>query len=186
MVYPEIDILIDEVTPCLRDTQDNIFVDTHYEKIKPISQVTAQRMQTYEHWKFDWSAKDIQDCTIYALYADNSKSTQGLIACREYKNTKNIKGYIEVMLVESNPRNVGENAKYKGVGAHLFAIACKQSYEAGYDGIVVFYSKTELVKYYRETLHATVLFDRYMQLDTEASRILVQAYERKAAEMNGK
>lgn len=92
MAYHAVDILIDEVTPCLMDTQDKIFVDTHYEKIKPISQVTAQRMQRYEHWKFDWSAKELQDCDVYALYSDNSKSTQGLIACREYKDTQNTKG----------------------------------------------------------------------------------------------
>lgn len=120
------------------------------------------------------------DGNVYVIYL-NLKLSKGLIAYREYKDTQKTKGYIEITLVESNPENAGENAKYKGVGAHLFAIACKQSFEAGYDGIVVFYSKTELMEYYREALHATVLFDRYMQLDTEASRILVQEYERKAA-----
>ena len=45
------------------------------------------------------------------------------IVCREYKSTAKVGGYIEIALVEANPRNVGEKGRYKGVGAHLFAIA---------------------------------------------------------------
>lgn len=83
------------------------------------------------------------------------------IVCREYKNTAKVGGYIEIALVEANPRNVGEKGRYKGVGAHLFAIAS-------------------------QILHANVLHDRIMQLDTEASQFLVGEYAKKARDMNEK
>jgi len=177
-------MVIDEVTPCLRDTQDKIFVNTHYNKIKPISPEAAQKMRKFEFWKFDWSSDRLENCNVYALYAENSKATQGLIACREYRNTGKTKGYIEVVLAEANPANVGKSGRYRGVGAHLFAIACQESFDKGYDGFVTFYSKSELVEHYKEMLHATELFDRHMQLDSEAAAFLVHMYNMKAEEMN--
>ena len=61
------------------------------------------------------------------------------IVCREYKNTAKVGGSIEIALVEANPRNVGEKGRYKGVGAHLFAIAS-------------------------QILHANVLYDRIISI----------------------
>lgn len=179
----EIEIIIDEITPCLLDSKDNAYVDTNYEIIKPISHEVAAQMQKYEKWKFDWSDQDLQDCSIYALYVDGSSITQGLIACREYKNKGNTLGYIEVALAESNPKNVGENGRYKGVGAHLFSIASKLSFDLGYEGYVMFISKTDLVEHYIKTLKAEVLFDRTMQLTSSASKYLVEMYDRKARDI---
>lgn len=48
MKYYEIEIIIDEITPCLRDSQNNTYVDTDYEKIEHISSATASQMQKYE------------------------------------------------------------------------------------------------------------------------------------------
>lgn len=175
-----INIIIDEITPCLKDNKNNTYVDTNYEIIKPISKVTARQMQKYEGWQFDWSDRELANCIIYALYVENSKSTQGLIACKEYKNRGNVKGYIEVVLAEANPKNVGENGIYKGVGAHLFALASKLSFDLGYEGYVMFMSKTDLVQHYSETLHAELLYERIMQLDTRASEYLVSVYDKKA------
>lgn len=179
MRHYDIEIEADETTPCLKKL-DGTYVDTYYQIIKKISSQTAMEMIKYEKWKFDWSDADLADCTIYALYAEDSKSTQGLIACREYKNQGEVKGYIEVALVEANPKNIGKNGKYKGVGAHLFAIACEKSFELGYDGYVVFRSKSGLVSYYEQTLQAVELYDRYMQLDTSAAKRLVDIYQQKA------
>lgn len=179
----EIKIIIDETTPCLKDSVNNTFVDTRYEIIKPISQKVAMEMKRYGKWEFDWSDEDLSDCTIYALYVEGSQVTQGLIACREYKNRGNVKGYIEVALVEANPKNVGNNGKYKGVGAHLFSIASRLSFERGYEGYVTFISKTDLIEHYIERLHAEVLFDNKMQLNTKASEFLVGIYDKKARDM---
>ena len=91
--------------------------------------------------------------------------------------------FIEVALAEANPKNVGNEGRYKGVGAHLFSIASRLSFEKGYEGYVTFISKTDLVKHYIETLHAEILFDRNMQLNTEASEFLVKVYDKKARDM---
>lgn len=41
-------------------------------------------------------------------------------------------------------------------------------------------SKTDLVQHYLETLHAELLYERIMQLDTRASEYLVSVYDKKA------
>ena len=70
-----INIIIDEITPCLKDNRNNTYVDTNYEIIKSISKVTARQMQKYEGWQFDWSDRELANCIIYALYVENSKVT---------------------------------------------------------------------------------------------------------------
>ena len=184
MRHYEIKIIIDEITPCLKDNQSNTYVDTDYEIIDHISSSTALHMRKYEKWEFDWSDPDLDDCSIYALFVKGTKQTQGLIACREYKNQKQTKGYIEVALAEANPKNVGKDGKYKGVGAHLFSIASRLSLDLGYDGYVTFISKTNLVQHYIDELHAEVLFGSNMQLGTEASKRLVEIYDKKARDMD--
>lgn len=183
MKHYETEIIIDEITPCLKDSHTNAYVDTDYEKIGHISSLTALQMQKYEKWKFDWSDSDLDDCAIYALYVKDTKQTQGLIACREYKNQNQTRGYIEVALAEANPKNVGLEGRYKGVGAHLFSIASRLSLDLGYDGYVTFVSKTDLVQHYIDELHAEVLFGSNMQLGTEASERLVKIYDKKARDM---
>lgn len=184
MKHYEIGVIIDEVTPCLRDNLNNTYVDTTYEIIDSISPKAASEMQKYEKWKFDWSDQDLRDCLIYALYVESTKATQGLIACREYKTQGNTKGYIEVVLAEANPKNVGIMGKYKGVGAHLFSIASRLSLDLGYDGFVTFVSKTDLVQHYIDELHAELLFGSNMQLSTNASKYLVEMYDKKARDMH--
>lgn len=187
MKHYEIEIIIDEITPCLKDNKNNTYVDTDYEKIEHISSSAASQMQKFEKWKFDWSASNLDDCFIFALYVKGTKQTQGIIACREYKNQNKVKGYIEVALAEANPRNVGVEGRYKGVGAHLFSIASRLSFDLGYDGYVTFTSKTDLIQHYIDELHAEVLFGSNMQLNTEASKRLVEIYDKKARDMyNGK
>ena len=113
----------------------------------------------------------------------NGRKEQGLIACREYKDKNQTKGYIEVALAEANPKNVGLGGRYKGVGAHLFSIASRLSLDLGYDGYVTFISKTDLVQHYIKELHAEVLFGSNMQINPEASKRLVDIYDKKAREM---
>lgn len=180
----EISIYIDEITQCLLDSKTDRYVDTEYEKINSISTKTAENMKNFEKWKFDWSAPDLSDCDICALYVKGSKMTQGLLACREIKPRGNTEGYIEIVLAESNPKNVGSSGRYKGVGAHLFAIASKLSMDLGYEGYVQFVSKTGLVEHYQETLHADLLFDRVMMLAPKASQYLIDAYNEKARDKN--
>ena len=82
-------------------------------------------------------------------------------------------------IAETAPHNYTHKGIYSGVGAHLFAIACQVSLDAGYDGFVTFTSKSSLVEYYKEKLNAGVFRGRRMYIDEEAARILLDKYMRK-------
>lgn len=46
---------------------------------------------------------------------------------------------VKIHWVVANPKsngNLTKNKEYKGIGAHLFAIAAKISFDKGYDGFV--------------------------------------------------
>ncbi len=49
---------------------------------------------------------------------------QGRIALKHIRDQY----YTHVDIVEAAPFNIGQMGKYKGVGAHLFAVACKLSW----------------------------------------------------------
>ena len=88
-------------------------------------------------------------------------------------------GVADVDIVETAPHNYSHTGRYEGVGAHLFAIACQVSFDAGYDGFVAFTSKSDLVEYYKEKLNASVFRDSRMYIDEEAAQILLDKYMRK-------
>ena len=56
-------------------------------------------------------------------------------------------GVADVEIVETAPHNYSHKGIYAGVGAHLFAITCQVSLDAGCDGVVAFTSKSDLVEY---------------------------------------
>ena len=58
-------------------------------------------------------------------------------------------------LIESAGFNRGPQKQYVGVLGNLVAFACKQSFEANYEGFVVFESKTALIRHYEQQLGAT-------------------------------
>ena len=79
-------------------------------------------------------------------------------------------------IVEAAPFNVGHAGRYKGVGAHLFAIACKLSWDVGNEGYVQFTAKTDLVEHYRETLAAKSIDWHTMYIDSYGAVKLIQRY----------
>ena len=84
--------------------------------------------------------------------------------------------YTHVDVVESAPKNRGKNGKYQGVGAHLFAIACKLSWDVGNEGFVQFKAKTDLVEHYREALKAKNIDAQNMYIDSHAALNLIKTY----------
>ena len=65
------------------------------------------------------------------------------------------------------------------MGAHLFAIACQISLDAGCDGVVAFTSKSDLVGYYMDKLNAVEIMPRRMVIFEDAAQILLDKYMRK-------
>lgn len=78
--------------------------------------------------------------------------------------------------MEAAPDNVGKKGKFKGVGAHLFAIACKLSWDNGNDGYVQFVAKTDLIEHYIDTLNAKRIDWHTLYIDTYGASELINKY----------
>ena len=143
----EVDIEIDGLTNCLVNRITGEECDTQYRLIsKTITKADAEKLKA-EGWLFDWSIPHSNGYEIYELLIKGSDECQGLIALKHIRDQL----YTHVDVVESAPKNRGKNGKYQGVGAHLFAIACKLSWDVGNEGFVQFKAKTDLVEHYRYT-----------------------------------
>lgn len=164
----EVDILIDRITDCLIDTRTGVEVETEYRLRE-----TPIRPKDYKRWKFNWSITEKNGYHIYELFLKDDSTVQGRIA------VKVDGGVADVDIVETAPHNYSHSGIYEGVGAHLFAIACQVSFDAGCDGFVAFTSKSDLVEYYKEKLNAGVFRDRRMYIDENAAQILLDKYMRK-------
>ncbi len=164
----EVDILIDRITDCLIDTRTGEEVETEYRMRE-----TLIRPKDYRGWKFNWSITEKNGYDIYELFLKGDDTVQGRIS------VKADGGVADVDIVETAPHNYSHLGRYEGVGAHLFAIACQVSLDAGYDGFVTFTSKSSLVEYYKKKLNAGVFRGRRMYIDEEAAQILLDKYMRK-------
>ena len=168
----EVDIEIDGLTNCLVNRATGEECDTQYRLIsKTITKADAENLKA-EGWLFDWSIPHSNGYEIYELLIKGSEERQGLIALKHIRDQL----YTHVDVVESAPKNRGKNGKYQGVGAHLFAIACKLSWDVGNEGFVQFKAKTDLVKHYRETLNAKNIDAQNMYIDSYAALNLIKTY----------
>lgn len=79
-------------------------------------------------------------------------------------------------LIESAKFNKGKNKLYRGVAGNLVAYACKTAFEKGYDGVVSFVAKTQLIDHYALTLGAKVFIGNRMFIDTKEATILTTKY----------
>jgi len=79
-------------------------------------------------------------------------------------------------LVESAPFNKGKTKVYAGVPGNLVAFASKLAFQRGHEGNVSFFSKTQLVQHYIDTLGAMHVGGRIMIIDTIAALKLINKY----------
>jgi len=84
--------------------------------------------------------------------------------------------YNIVYRIELAPENIGKNKKIDNVAGTLFAYVAKDSLDAGFEGFVVFDSKTLLINHYVEKYGAKVLFGNRLYFDTKASKALINKY----------
>ncbi len=164
----EVDILIDTITECLIDTRTGEEVETEYR-----ARETPIRPKDCRGWKFNWSITEKNGYDIYELFLKGDDTVQGRIS------VKIGGGVADVEIVETAPHNYSHTGRYRGVGAHLFAIACQVSLDAGCDGVVAFTSKSNLAKYYMDKLNAVEITPRRMVILEKAAQILLEKYMRK-------
>ncbi|AEB15536.1 hypothetical protein [Treponema succinifaciens] len=168
----EIDIEIDGLTNCLVERATGQEKDTQYRLIsKTITKAEAENLKI-AGWLFDWSIPHSNGYEVYELLLKDTNERQGLIALKHIRNQL----YTHVDVVESSPSNRGSHGIYQGVGAHLFAIACKLSWDVGNEGFVQFKAKTNLVEHYRETLNAQNIDDQNMFIDSYSAINLIKKY----------
>ncbi len=168
----EIDIEIDDLTNCLVKRSTGEECDTQYRLIsKTITKAESEKMMK-EGWLFDWSVPHSHGYEVYELLLKGSDLRQGLIAIRHIRDQL----YTNIDIVESAPENRGSCGKYQGVGAHLFAIACKLSWDVGNEGFVQFKAKSNLVEHYKKTLNAQNIDEQNMFIDSFAALNLIKKY----------
>ena len=168
----EVNIEIDGLTNCLVNRATGEECDTQYRLIsRTITKADAEKLKA-EGWLFNWSIPHSNGYEIYELLIKGSEERQGLIALKHIRDQL----YTHVDVVESEPQNRGKKGKYQGVGAHLFAIACKLSWDVGNEGFVQFKAKTDLVEHYKETLKANNIDAQNMYIDSYAALNLIKTY----------
>lgn len=168
----EVDIQIDSLTNCLVLTETGEEYDTEYRLVaKTITKQEARELNS-QGWKFDWSVPHQNGYEVYELLIEDDNEVQGMIALKHIRDQY----YTHVDIVEAAPFNVGHNGKYAGVGAHLFAIACKLSWDAGNEGYVQFTAKTELVDHYVKMLNARCIDWHTLYIDSYGAMALIKKY----------
>jgi hypothetical protein len=123
-------------------------------------------------WTFNWHA-ELRDESkqVYKLTTVNNLSIiHGLISLTDKGD------HVFMGLIESAAFNKGKGKLYRGVAGNLVAFACKLAFERGYDGVVSFTAKTQLVEHYVQTLGAKLFGANRMFIDTRESLILVTRY----------
>jgi hypothetical protein len=134
---------------------------------------SSDKVSLKKNWLFDWRREmNTGGHTVWKVVIQNNPNViQGLIS------TSDKGDHIFVNLVENAYFNIGKGKVYEGVGGNLFAFACKQSFDAGYDGVVSFVAKSALIPHYNQMLGAEQLgASLRMVIDTEQSQKLVSRY----------
>ena len=161
-----------EVDKLTNSIQNVITGDSFSTDISIISAEDLKNVTKKSGWQFDWKMEFQQpERDVYKLTIVNNQSIiQGLISL-EVKSD-----HVYMHLVENAPFNKGKAKIYAGVPGNLVAFACKLSFQRGNEGNVSFFSKTQLVQHYIDTLGATHFGGRIMIIDTNAALKLINKY----------
>lgn len=127
-----ITFMIDEIVPCLRNTETGDIEETEVVRIKRKSFLSKFNQKT--GWFVNWS-KFKNDVEIYALVLKGTMDIQGLVAVKPEKESM----AVHIIWACTAPQNniyMFHKKKYSGVGGHLLAIASDISIKSGYDGVV--------------------------------------------------
>lgn len=149
-----IDIWIDDLVPCLKDTKTGELKETVVFRIE--SRKYLKSFSEANGWKINWNEIPSQ-VEIYALALKDDNSIQGLVAIRNDFNSKAVYLHWACSAPWNNKHDFGKQ-KYIGVGGHLFAIAADKSISWGYDGVIHgFAANSKLLEHYIKVFKAEYL-----------------------------
>jgi hypothetical protein len=162
----ELDFEIDKLTNSIENAISGEVFDTL------ISQVTDFKKISKVDWSFNWQTeiKDKSRSVFKLTTLNNLTVIHGLISFTDKGD------HIFMDLIESAKFNKGKNKLYRGVAGNLVAYACKTAFEKGYDGVVSFVAKTQLIDHYALTLGAKIFSGNRMFIDTREAYILTTKY----------
>lgn len=149
-----IDIWVDEIVPCLKDSATGELKETVVFKIE--SRAYLKKFQESNGWHINWNEipKNVE---VYVLALKDDNSIQGLIAIRNDMDACAAYIHWACTAPHNNKHDFGVQ-KYTGVGGHLFAIAADMSQKWGYGGAMHgFAANAELLNHYIEMFHAEYL-----------------------------
>lgn len=153
-----LDLYIDEVVPCLKNTETKEIVETVVFKVETRSFLRAFNKKN--GWYENWSTFGTE-VEIYALATKDDMEIQGLVALENDENAQAVFVTWACTAPHNNKHElekVGKIPKYIGVGGHLFAIAVDKSMDWGYDGCIHGYAvNQEVLRHYQEVLGAVYL-----------------------------
>ena len=149
-----INIWIDEIVPCLKDTVTGEMKETVVFKIESRSYLKQYTEQN--GWQINWIELPV-DVEVYELALKDTKEIQGLVAVKNDVNSRAAFLHWACTAPQNNKHDFGKQ-KYSGVGGHLFAIAADKSVQWGYEGAMHgFALNKELLEHYIETFNAELL-----------------------------
>ena len=165
----EVEIEIDALTESVVEVSTGKTFKTE------VTEVTKEFLNSFHKkngWKFNWKIEArLNNRNILKLTLHSKKSILLGLICIETKED-----HIHIHLVENSPENVGRAKVYQGIGGNLFAFACKKSYEKGFDGVVSFHAKTQLIEHYSVTLGALLFSNNKMVIPEKNAYLLVCKY----------
>ncbi len=164
-----LDFEVDKLTNSIENV---ITGDSFPTEISIVTVADLKNISKKNKWQFDWKfeykqpQRDVYKLTI----VNNQQIIQGLISI-EIKDD-----HVYMHLVESAPFNKGKTKVYAGVPGNLVAFACKLSFQRGHEGNVSFFSKSQLIQHYIDSLGAMHVGGRIMIIDSIAALKLIAKY----------
>ena len=164
-----LDFEIDKLTHSLEDVQTG---ESYATEVLPLLKEDMKHVLNKDGWQFDWSIemKNPAKSVFKLVMLQQPKIIQGLVS------TSKEDGYVMMNLIESAPANFGKNKKYYGVAGNLVAFVCRLSKEYGFDGEILFFSKTKLIEHYEKTLEAVHIGGQRMIIYEREAQRLIQKY----------
>ena len=165
----QLDFEIDKLTYSLEDVQTG---ESYATEVLPLSRGDMKHILKKDGWQFNWGIemKNPAKSVFKLVILQQPEIIQGLVS------TSKEDGYVMMNLIESAPVNFGKNKKYYGVAGNLVAYVCRLSKEYGFDGEILFFSKTKLIEHYEKTLGAVHIGGHRMIIYEQEAQRLIQKY----------
>lgn len=172
-----INVIIDEFTPCLKNSKTGELVRTEVIRIRRKS--FLRKYNKNNGWYVNWASL-LDDNEIYALVIEGSVDIQGLVAVTPDYGKQAL--YIAWMCASpDNNKMITDETRYTGVGGHLFAIAARKSVDYGFDGYMYgFASSRKLPNHYIEKLSGEaicVLHPYHFAIDEANAKEIMEVYD---------